>query len=246
MKQIFTKSISAVSEAGTKMCGSLRLTPRRKGNRHDRTEHRDAEDAEDDEEPVEQQRTAVSVSQLTSTVGCRHGGYFDSIVLDFGVPRVVEEGNEDDDTDTEYEFSIIEAADASEYDPSSPIETSFSSESSQRSAFHSLRRIRSKVRKLSISLRSKNVPTEPQESMSSPESSLASLPHIELEPLQLQRMSFASYASDATTGSLARYLAQRQANQTSLDKSLRRPRGMSIMAYEREGSWLITHQDASF
>ncbi|KAG9035327.1 hypothetical protein FRB95_011477 [Tulasnella sp. JGI-2019a] len=113
------------------------------------------------------------------------------------------------------------------------------------SQYHGLRRVRSKARRLAKRFTSAGESSSSSQSSQS-NSTLVDMPRISHTPPQLARL---SVASDSTTASLARYLSRRRAKGASIEMSLGPEKGMSLIKYEREGSWIMNHpltQDSTF
>jgi len=237
-RDMLVRSVSAVSQVGNKVLLSLISPPGRKGNRisSDQTTEEIADPAYLLAEALGGQNSSSDASPMTPEAGCRQGGYFDSLEFDLGIPKVTGhevEVTEEDASDTVYDFVDSPNTTSDEVSNDAPVDNG------GNTALRRLRMWKAKMRKISESLLSRDVPEAPQSSSSS-ESSLASLdlPELRLPP-QLARM---SYASDATTGTLLQYLARRLANQKATERLSSRSGGISILGYEREGSWLVNDE----
>lgn len=256
-RRILARSLSAMSEAGNK---ALCLVAKPKGSRNP------LEDVEcgNETDPAYMATEPNSPFVFPTEAGCRQGGFFDSVTLDFEIPRVAADEDEEDQSDGSrdsiwtasdfqdiaYELGVADILlapsdpNANPYYPEMPSTrepTSFGSSVDGGGAVGTAERkspLRNLVRRISNTFILKPgaviVEEKSDSPSSSPASTLMSLPQIDDVPPQLARFSF---ASDATTGTLARYLARRQLQSRGIEKTL----NTSILAYEREGSWLLDH-----
>jgi len=181
---------------------------------------------------------ALSLTNLPTQAGCRQGIHFDALVEehDLGIPKVTEStliGDTDEDFDV---FVIDELA-------SSTVTTGKENVPPKRGLYWPFRRnskrstksINQAIAEVFYPRRSTDSSDGSTEGLSSCVdeyqdvlTALDCAPHL--------RMSF---ASTATTGTLDRYLAGRRSQLKAVEATLQAGCGMSILAYEREGSWLI-------
>jgi len=205
--------------------------------------------------PLTADRTGTTDSDYTALFfERRQGGFFDSV--DFGIPRVGDDGLliEPDamalcsDDMVSSEFEILTA-------PSTPVTQDYSPRTASfdfggRSATkRSLRSLKATVRRMTSRRSHRSIDQDAAHYSEERTPTLSGecfkpLPHIhedflEVPALDTKRM---SVASNSTTGTMARYLNSRMARQSTLDKSLA-VNGMSILAYERRGSWMVHYND---